>query len=344
MSYQNEVTPPQRRSDKVRRRRARLEVSPRLLGTVVLLIVAAAAIALVVILLQQRGEGGVTLVGPPTESTATVTLAGVFPAEDDAPLAKPLAIATEGERLYVAEAGNGTIGVFRLNGARVSTLTLPPAVDAVTTYPSDIAVIDEDRIVVVDNAAPRVIALATDPDARQPIMMTFGEDQQLQPTAVTYADGEIFVADGNSHTVLVFSAEDGALLRSLGTQLEPALSFVGGMSIGGSGALYVSDSNNARIVVLDPDSGGQVAVFPEALKLPKALTKGPGTSIFAVDTFASSVLLTDASGAVIESIAEGEGYRLDEPRGVVWIDSDRRVYITDACIGRVVVLNVRTER
>lgn len=325
-------------------RRTRRGISPRTLVVALLAIVALGAIVVGITMRSQHGGPGVTLVGPPAETTATVTFAGAFPAEGDTPLRKPLGIAAVGDRLYVAEASAGSIGVYRFDGGLVAQLVLPLAPAAAASYPADIAVIDEERIVVVDNAAPRVVVLSTDPDADTRILMTLDTAVLRQPTAVAYADDEIYVADGESHTVRVFSATDGALIREVGDSIQPALSFVGGMHVSAAGSLFVSDSNNARVVVLDAVSGAQQAVFPQVLGLPKSIASGPGASLLVVDTFRSEVLLTDPSGVIIDRVsAVGEGYRLIEPRGVVWIEDDRRAYVTDASTGRVMVFNIRTE-
>ncbi|MDZ4655636.1 MAG: hypothetical protein U1F44_07165 [Coriobacteriia bacterium] len=322
----------------MRFRSALPEVTPRTLGLWLLAIVGVGAIftALLVVL---AGRGSVDLAPPTSE---LISFAGVFPAEDEDALSGPLGIAAYGNQLYVAEADAGTVRVFRPNGALVADILVPAQQAGSTAYPSDLAVIDRGCIAVVENTSQRVLVLDTDPDAEQPVLFVVGECDSTSPghpTAVAYAQGELFVYDGVSHSIWVYSAEDGSLVREIGANLKPALTFVGGLTLDDAGRLYVADTVSGRVIALDGVSGKQLGVLPQTFSLPKGVSAGPDETLMIVDTFACMVTIADRAGDTLDSIGEESG--LVDPRDAVWISSDERVYVTDASIGRILVFNVR---
>ena len=96
------------------------------------------------------------------------------------------------------------------------------------------------------------------------------------PAGVAVGGDEVFVSDVADHQIKVYSM-GGRFLRSFG---EPGLrpgqfSFVNGLAVGRDGNLYVADSNNRRVQVVDKQ-GAPVAVLdktdqPEGMGLPRAV-------------------------------------------------------------------------
>ena len=81
---------------------------PRTIVIAMAVIIVLAAAAVWYAVSQDQRPGRVDLTSLSVDSTATVGLAGVFPAEEDDPLANPLGIAWDGEVLYVAASDSAT--------------------------------------------------------------------------------------------------------------------------------------------------------------------------------------------------------------------------------------------
>jgi len=150
------------------------------------------------------------------------------------------------------------------------------------------------------------------------------------------------VADGSSHTIMVFSAEDGQYLCTLGQELSPPLTHPGGMFLAEDG-LHVTDSNAGRVLVLDPQSGEFVRVLPELYALPRGIVQGIGSDEFVVDTFAREVVAVTREGTrrVWPDESAEPMVGLLSPRDVCWISEHERFYVTDADAGGVMVYNAR---
>lgn len=321
----------------------RFSVRPRTILIAMLIVMVVVAVA-VWYSLSLIPEGRVELRDFSEESTATVGFAGAFPAEGDPALANPLGIVWDGERLFVAESDAGRISLFDSRGGALGTIGLPPAKGAQATYPSSLALVDEGRIAVVDNAGQRVIVVSAQPAERAKVLLELGSgaDAPGQPTSVWYANGEYFVFDATILAVRVYDAE-GTLDRTIAGALKPPVSFSTGLYVRDD-AVYLVDSNGGRVLTIDPVTGEQRSIFADRYALPRAITS-VGTGVAVVDTFERSVFLTTASGDRMDTISADtvpEGALLS-PRGVVWLADEQRLYVTDAGAGRVVVFNVRLD-
>jgi DNA-binding beta-propeller fold protein YncE len=308
-------------------------------------IVVVAAVTLLLSLRSPAAPGRVSLAGLSGDSTTTVGFAGAFPPEGEPLLSNPLGIVWDGERLYVAESDAGVVRVFDESGGNLGTIVLPVAGDATAVYPSVMALAD-DRLAIVDNASSRVIVIDAaeyDANGTAEVLLTIGsgDDSPVQPTSVAYADGEYFVADAADGLVKVYDAQ-GALVRSIGEDLRPQLTYVGWMALDERG-LIVADSNAGRVLVIDPATGAQRAVFADRYTLPRAVVPLGSTAVAVVDAFERAVSLTDAEGVRTESIDAQSVPQapLASPRGAAWHAEDARLYVTDATGGRVIVFNVR---
>lgn len=298
-----------------------------------------AAIVVGVVLWWFHFEPGRASVGAGVQGqTAHASFAGVFPSEEETPLANPLGIVAEGGRLFVAESDAGVIGVFDPEGARLGDIVLAPESGMPTAYPSVLAIADG-RLAVVDNAGDRVIvvdALPADP-AEVRLTLGAGENVPLRPTAVTYADGEYLVADAADGTIKAYDGSGGYLL-TLRSDALSSLGSVGGLAVADDG-LVVSGSNAGRVAVLDLETGKQKRTLGDSYKLPRALVELDGRRMAVVDTLSHAVYIVGADGSRLfsldaTSVPEGP---LNSPRGAAWMQERSRLYVTDADLGRVLV-------
>lgn len=325
-------------------------IRPRTLWAAVLSIVLMVAIVFAVwhAMLSRPSRHGSVVFEPFAEgSQATVAYAGRFPAKGSPSLPGPKGMATDGERLYVALADAGAVGVFDYSGARIATLTIPPAKGAPVAYPVDVAVMADGRVAVVDASGSRVIFMDPQKPDAEVVTLTVKSGAALrQPTAVGYGDGKLYVADSSDGSIKIFD-NDGALLRVIANDLKPRLTYVGGL-LATEGALWVSDSNTGRVVTLDPNRGRLLGSLQRRLDLPRGLAIDSAGRMFVAETFARVVSIFGPDGAtVVDTVADErtesihKGGSLAAPEAIVWDAANSRLYVSDSAEGCIKVYNVR---
>ncbi|MDI6901134.1 MAG: hypothetical protein QMC79_05520 [Anaerosomatales bacterium] len=322
--------------------RPRFQMRPTTLIATLLAILVVGALVVAISLRGADEEPGVRLV--PAEEGSVLSLAGVFPAEEDLPLRNPTGVAFVGRRLYVAESDAGVIRAFTPQGAEVATYTVAPAEGATAFYPTVLADAGIDRLAIVDNAAARVVVIRVDDAGPEPGHFVVGATDPatapVQPTAVAAWAGELYVADGATHEIRVYSTGDGAYLRTIGGSLEPQLSYVGALLATPEG-LYVADSNSGVVRLLAFATGTELRVVTDDVTLPRGLAGADGV-LLVLDMFERTMLAVDAEGRLVASTSALGALAgvLDAPRAVAYLADARRAYIADAGTGRVTVVNV----
>lgn len=317
-------------------------MAPRVFYVALAAVVVVAGLGLAATL-ALRPEGGIDLAGLPDDASVTVSLAGSFPGPGSDALATPLGIAIDKGRVYVAEADAGRIQVYDLRGGRFGEIVLPVASGALTVYPTSLAVTGNGRLAVVDGAAGRVIVVSAKVGDDAGVLVTLGADEPatapLQPTAVAYASGTFYVADGITHTVKRYG-DDGRYLGESATAVRPALTYTGGIAIVGD-EIVLSDSNAGRMLAIDIGSEA-VREFPDRYVLPRGVTR-VGSGVAVADVFSRAVYVCDERGSRTRTIdAETvPDSPLASPESVAWSQSTKRLYVTDSSRGKVVVFNVR---
>lgn len=324
-------------------------VSPRRLSLTLLAVavVAGGALALWLLLLAGRPlEPGIEFADFSADSTATVVFAGEFPPAEHDPLGRPLAIDGDGERMFVAESDPGQISVREYDGALLATFTVAPAAGAAGFFPIDVAVLDDGRLGIVDSAGARVVFV--DPDKPDEVETLQQGPAMIQPTSIEASGGVIAVADAGDASVRLYN-ERGGFERKFGQDLQPRLTFVGGMYLA-DGIVWVSDSNAGRVVALDIKTGEMLTSLQRRFDLPRGLAPSLEARLAVVDTFARQVVLFDpVAQVVVDIVADEATERFDEggelaaPESAFWDDAEDRLYVVDPAFGRVKVYGVRLE-
>lgn len=329
-------------------------VSPRRLAWILLLVAIAGAVGLLVLWLGTPGSTsgdsdveGVTFVDFAAESTATVGFAGEFPQAGG--VGRLLGMVGATNRILLADGDAGAILAFNLRGALEASAAVEPSSAVPVSYPVDVAVLEDGRIAVVDSSSMRVVVIpAPGQDGDQEEFVGAGQARPAQPTAIEAAAGAVYVADAASHSIKVYD-EDGSFMREIGSDLDPPLTFVGGLHLADAG-LYVSDSNAGRVLLLDPVSGEARSTVQRRFGLPRGIATDGEGRLFVADAFESAVYVFDPTGRVVEDLIGGrsterieEGGALASPEAVLWDPDTRRLYVSDSTQGVVKVYNVRTE-
>ncbi len=262
-----------------------------------------------------------------------------------------VAVSPDGERIYATQSGaTPTTFIFDRDGVKVGEL-LPPATPKTLHVPVYVAVDPTNADVYVgDRAAGKVYVY----DETGTYLSTFQPKGKgvgtISPLGLAVGpDGTVYVADVLSakpadHRILVF-AHDGTLRSVLG---KGELNYPNAIVVRPDGGIYVSDSNNGRVVSID--RAGTVStliargVGDGDLGLPRGLAVDDQGRMFVADTTDHMVRLftlgsspTDHPGYVASFGDEGhDDGKFTFPNGVA-ADTRGRVYVADRENNRIEV-------
>jgi DNA-binding beta-propeller fold protein YncE len=257
-----------------------------------------------------------------------------------------VAVSASGDRLYVTQSEGKRVGlVFDASGTKVGTMAPPDATGtdhapvylAIDPLTSEVYVSDRlagaiyiyDR----DGAYQRTFALAQPRPGWQPLGLAFD------------AKGNLYVTDlsGPYQKVLVIDRA-AAVVRTLGENEK--LSFPNGVAVDGGGNVYVSDSNNGRLLMFGASGTVRAQIGRGAgqgnLGLPRGLAVDGSGRVFVADSTGQGVFVYRAP-AGDERLLQYLGYvggegvsdgMFEYPNSVA-IDTRGRVYVADTFNDRV---------
>jgi DNA-binding beta-propeller fold protein YncE len=259
-----------------------------------------------------------------------------------------VAVSPDGGRVYVTQTeGDPSVVIFDGNGTQLETVKPPvttggdhvPVYVALNPTNGDLYVSDRPTGSIYVYSKEGVFRSKFDP----------GEDLTgWQPLGMAFTpQGDLYVTDvsGPFNRVHRFAA-DGSFVRTIGEAGQ--FSFPNGVAIDSVGNVYVTDSNNGRLVIFDP-SGQQRAVVGRGasegdLGLPRGTAIDDDGRIYVVDTIAQGVQLYRVLGEQdrapeyigrfgIQGTQDGA---FQYPNGVA-VDTRARIYVTDWRNNRVQV-------
>lgn len=226
-----------------------------------------------------------TIAGTGAQSASYPPDNGVGPA---AALSSPWDLALDGKNLYIAMAGSHQIWKMELSSLVVSALAgsgaegyLDAAADeAELAQPSGLSLAPDGKLYFADSEASSIRAV----DLRAPggpvstvagsgeSLFEFGAEDGVgkaarfqHPLGVVWMEGALFVADTYNHRIRRIDPRTGETTTLAGgaggyrNGAEAAFNEPGGIDAAG-GKLYVADTNNHAIRVVDPRSGEASAI------------------------------------------------------------------------------------
>ncbi len=173
---------------------------------------------------------------------------------------------------------------------------------------------------------------------------TIGKGELKRPVGLAFdaKTRQLYVSDVRTHVIKVFNTE-GNLLRTLGNRGEGEGEFNFPTYIAlAKGELYVTDTMNARVQVLDAETGKMKQVIGSRglnvgnMVRPKGVSVDSEGNVYVVESYYDHLLVYNKKGEFLMSIG-GTGKDIGSfylPSGV-WIDARNRVFVADMFNGRV---------
>lgn len=256
------------------------------------------------------------LVQPPGNEVAEVkdlrllwTFYGTGKTADEL-LSKPHGVAVDREgNIYVTDSGHQRVLV--LDRSRRLIAKIDPGLDPKHKDKKfsrgylGVAVADNGYVYIADKLQNKIYI--TDSRGRKR-----GEINVMSPIGLTVANGKLYAATYGH--IIVYDL-NGRQLRKFGVRgSKPGqFDFPGGIAVDKKGDIFVSDSNNNRLVALDPEGkvlwtvGKKAASMNDANRtfgLPEGLTIDDNGFLYLVDAFAGEIFVFDGNGKKLAEIGE----------------------------------------
>ncbi len=259
-----------------------------------------------------------------------------------------VAVSPSGDRIYVSESGGERlVRVYDKGGQEIDTLK-PPGVPVPGRNPVYLAVNPlNGNVYVSDRLRETIDIYSAEGRYRSKFRFRGRLKGRTQPLGLAFdSKGLLYLTDvsGKFHRVLVVDKK-GKLERRLGMRGE--YSFPNGIAIDKAGDVFVSDSNNGRLAIFDPNGNlaAQIrrGVADGDLGLPRGVAVEKDGRLYVADTNNQIVkVYRFKPGSQVPTFIgsfgqEGEGNGMFRyPNGVA-VDSDGNIYVTDRENNRVQV-------
>ncbi len=245
-------------------------------------------------------------------------------------------------RLYVVDAFHKSVQVF--NTLKSDHYWFPS--DPPEKFLNPVGVVSDGKgRVYVSDSKSNVVHVFADHGARY--VTAFGMDVLGRPTgmAINRATGDLFVVDTLNGQIVVFDTKTLQSKAFIGKQGDDTEGFHSPTSVAFApdGRIYVSDSLNFRVQVLDAgfkflNRFGSAGDAPGYFSRPKGVAVDSDGNVYVVDALFDNVQIFDAEGRLLLAFGKpgskpGEFWLPTE----IFIDSDDRIYVSDSHNQRIQV-------
>ncbi len=258
---------------------------------------------------------------------------------------KPFGVAVDGYgRIIVADPAMAAVAV--VDGQRRMFTTIgETSKQAMFRTPFSVAVDEANNIYVGDTSLARVMVFGPDLGYKT----TIGAKGELAaPTGLAVDDARhrLYVVDARRHSVVVFELPSGRHLETVGGRgAGPRqFNFPTAVAVGPDGRVYITDTMNYRVQVLDAElrfvrAFGSLGVQPGQFRRPKGVAVDGDNVVYVADAEFNNIQLFNADGQPLMYVGEF-GTRPGQmllPGGVAVDRLRHRVYVVEQMNKRVQV-------
>jgi thiol-disulfide isomerase/thioredoxin/sugar lactone lactonase YvrE len=282
-----------------------------------------------------------TVVGTGNQASRYPPVAGVAP---DVELNSPWDLALVGDDLYIAMAGSHQIWQLGLDDGVLEAVagsggegTLNgPRAGAELAQPSGLALGQDNRLYFADSESSSIRWVELDGDSPEVGSLAGGDQTLFQfgdldgvgtgallqhPLAVV-SDGELlYIADTYNSKIKRIDTSSGEVTTWLGEDHgwrdgeQPLFYEPGGLDLV-DGVLYVADTNNHAIRMIDLESGATSTLVLSGIEAFMPVADGYQGTVLALEP----VMVNDGAGTLLIDIRTPEGYKFNDlaPTSIVW--------------------------
>ena len=223
------------------------------------------------------------------------------------PISRPYGMVMDQGKLYVCDSGSHRVVVLDFKNRRFETFG--DKGQAKLRTPINICLGPDGEKYVCDTALGAVVVF----DGNNKLLYTFRREEGFKPSDVLWRDGELYVADLKANAILVLDPKTGRLLRQIGKAgKEPGeFYFPTNLAIGPKGHLYVSDTMNARVQVLDKSGKpirtiGQRGMLIGDMIRPKGIAVDREGRLYVADAAPQTVQIYDKDDKLLFMLGASE--------------------------------------
>ncbi len=248
-------------------------------------------------------------------------------------------VVDEDGRIFVTDTSRQVVFVFDpLEGRLFEWESAAPATHFVA--PAGIALGTAGETYVADSELGIVARLNRNGES----IGIIGRGELRRPVGVAFdvATQQLYVVDTHDHDIKVFEA-NGRLLRTLGQRGEKPGEFnFPTYVVLVKGELYITDTMNARVQVVEAGTGAFKRIIGERgmnvgnLVRPKGVAVDKEGNIYIIESYYDHLLVFNNNGQFLMPIG-GTGNKIGKfylPSGV-WVDAHNRIFVADMFNGRV---------
>ena len=282
-------------------------------------------------------------------SSTSSLIQSLFGDQTGGTMAKPYGTATDSEgKVYVTDTGLNMVWVFDERNKKVNFLGTSG--QGALKTPIGIAVDARDTVFVSDVALQRVYGF----DRKGELAVAIGDKDELpRPSglAIDRSSNRLFVADSKLHKIRVYDSVSGKFVKEIGRRgIEEGEFNIPTNLFIRNGRLYVTDTGNFRIQVLDLDGNfltkiGKIGDAPGMVARPKGVAVDSENHVYVVDAAFDNFQIFSDQGEILLFVGEAGRTpgRFWLPAGI-HIDDEDRVYVADSYNRRVQVFQYLGEK
>jgi len=264
-------------------------------------------------------------------------------------LSRPHALAWDAKHseLWVADSGNGLIGIFRMDGAELYSF----ASKEYLRDPARMAVAPNGDVVVIEGDRAHLRRFNYRGEYKGDVPLAGLPEKPILGAAVFDGDGKLYVADNRTCQVFVY-APDGKLRQQFGSRGtdEGQFQAIGDIAVGGDGTIYVLDRQAIAIQEFDNQGNfirgwGKHEMGAENFSSPSGIALDGTGHVFASDELRHQVKIFTTDGKFagqFGGMGDGPG-QLAFPTAIA-TDADGHIFVAERTTSRVQVFTMTSAK